>query len=157
MAEIWLRSNRRALALGLLLPSLLAIAGLLLLTLTAPLYVPASRRMLANAGTLGCLGIAWQMRQPRLAVANKHLLIYARSGPPYQVPIDVVEGFLLGQGPSLLPGRRYQRTETSTFVVRLAESAEEWAQPTSILRWANGAAAISRFAAPGANRSTWGS
>jgi hypothetical protein len=54
------------------------------------------------------------------------------------VPIELVEGFLLGQGPSFLPGKRHARTETTTFIVRLAESAEDWSQrdmPPALGKW----------------------
>jgi hypothetical protein len=42
------------------------------------------------------------------------------------VPIELVECFLLGQGPTWLPGKKYAKTETVTLVVRLAERAVEW-------------------------------
>jgi hypothetical protein len=67
--------------------------------------------------------------QPRLSYANEQLLVRLRPGPPIQVPIDAVECFFLGQGPTLLPrpfGSRDKVDETSTIVVRLAESAERW-------------------------------
>ncbi|HEX4131608.1 MAG TPA: hypothetical protein VHZ24_16335 [Pirellulales bacterium] len=54
------------------------------------------------------------------------------------VPIEVVEGFLLGQGPSYLPGKEASRSETRTLVVRLAERATEWehvAMPPRLGSW----------------------
>ncbi len=128
MTEIWLRSNRRALAIGLVLPGLLIIAGTLLAAAGERSYGRVAGAILAAVGLLGCAGLFWQMRLPRLAVDDARLLVYARSGRPYRVPLDVVEGFLLGQGPSQLPGRQYARTETRTFVIRLAENAVDWAQ-----------------------------
>ncbi len=128
MSEIWLQSNRRALALGLILPGLLIVAGALLVMASDLIYLRFGGCLLAATGVLGSISIGFQMRQPRLAVQDRHLLVYARSGPPDRVPIEVVEGFLLGQGPSLLPGKRYARTETATFTIRLAESADQWAQ-----------------------------
>jgi hypothetical protein len=38
----------------------------------------------------------------------------------------VVEGFLLGQGPTLRPGERHRTEQTRTVVVRLAEKEEAW-------------------------------
>lgn len=69
------------------------------------------------------------MRRPRLSFLKDKLHVRLRPGPPIEIPIDVVECFFLGQGPTLLPrpfGDRDQVEETSTIVVRLAESAEEW-------------------------------
>ncbi len=43
-----------------------------------------------------------------------------------EVPIELVEGFLLGQGPSYLPGRWASRLDVATIVVKLADRAEEW-------------------------------
>lgn len=73
------------------------------------------------------VGLVWGARRPRLACVPGYLLIYLRSGGPVRVPIDVVEGFLLDRGASLLPGKRCARFETATVVIRLAERAEEWA------------------------------
>lgn len=72
------------------------------------------------------------MFQPRLSYAKELLCVRLRPGhPPIQVPIEVVECFFLGQGPTLLPRLFVDRgkvEETSTIVVRLAESAEAWKQ-----------------------------
>ena len=71
----------------------------------------------------------WLLLQPRLSYANHTLDVRLRSGAPIQVPIDVVECFFLGQGPALRTrgfGDRGKAEETSTIVVRLAESAERW-------------------------------
>jgi len=69
------------------------------------------------------------LTQPRLSYANEHLCVRLRPGKPIEVPINVVECFFLGQGPALLPrrlGDSDKIEETSTIVVRLAESAEQW-------------------------------
>jgi hypothetical protein len=80
--------------------------------------------LLAGIGLSATLLLA---RQPRVAFANGHVLFYVRLGRPTPVPVDVVECFLLGQGPALLPGNQYARTATTTVVVRLRERAEAWA------------------------------
>lgn len=82
-----------------------------------------------------------QLRQPRLAYDQRHLLVYVQTGPAYRVPIEVVEGFLLGQGPTLLPGKRYDQSEARTIVVRLADAATDWADRESkpaLGRWCGG-------------------
>lgn len=70
--------------------------------------------------------LVWQWRRPRLAFEGGRLLVYLRWGSPVAVPIEFVEGFLLGQGPSFLPGRSFTRSETATLVIRLADRAESW-------------------------------
>jgi hypothetical protein len=44
------------------------------------------------------------------------------------VPIEYVEGFLLGQGPTLLPVPATENIETTTVVIKLADRAEEYAR-----------------------------
>jgi hypothetical protein len=48
-----------------------------------------------------------------------------RIGRPVRVPVDVVECFLLGQGPSLLPGAN-PAAETANVIARLSEKSPEW-------------------------------
>jgi hypothetical protein len=55
-------------------------------------------------------------------------LVWLRSGPPIRVPVGAVECFWLGHAASLLPGKRNQRTETQTIVIRIADKAVEWRQ-----------------------------
>ncbi len=128
MRETWLRPNRRALAVGLALPALLIAGGGLLAVLIGATAARVAGGVLVALGLVGCGILLVQMRTPRLAVDDRRLLVYARGGEPYQVPLDVVEGFLLSQGPTLLPGRRFARTEGRNVVIRLAENAEDWAQ-----------------------------
>ena len=138
MAEVWLRSNRRALAVALLLPGVMVVSGGLLAALAGAAYVRGAGGVLASAGLLGLAIVVWQMRQPRLAADHERLLVYARGGRPYCVPLEVVEGFLLGQGPTLLTGRRMALAETRNVVIRLAESAVDWAQremPPTLGKW----------------------
>ncbi|HTU26520.1 MAG TPA: hypothetical protein VMF30_14030 [Pirellulales bacterium] len=141
MAETWLKTNRRALAFGLLLPALLAAIGIVLLARSEALGLRMLGWVLALVGTAGLALVARQFWVPRLAYDQGHLLVYLRSGPPDRVPIDVVEGFLLGQGPTMLPGRRYHNTEAATVVIRLAEAASDWADretKPAFGRWCGG-------------------
>lgn len=125
MRAVWLRSNRRVFGLGLFLFIGLGaaaatgaagglggharIAGYIVLTLAA-------------VGCVACL-VGWV--QPRLAVDDGHLLVYARLGRPVRVPLECVEGFLLEKSGSGLPGR-HGRRQAWALVVRLAEGAKEW-------------------------------
>lgn len=130
--EVWLRNNRRALALGALGPLLLALVGVALVVLSAgtdTLWrgLPYLGALLILFGIISTFLIVVEISRPRLAYGDGHLLVRLRSGPPVRVPIEIVECFLLGQGPSMLKGHHDPR-ETSTVVVWLDERAEDWAQ-----------------------------
>ena len=43
-----------------------------------------------------------------------------------RIPIDIVEVFFMGQGPSKLGHGQVDDAETQNVVVRLAEAAKEW-------------------------------
>lgn len=111
--------------------ALSALAGCLLLGgMSDPLSGAGWRALGGLVASVSLLLLALvisQARQPRLAVEAGHLLVYLRSGGPIRVPLDVVEGFLLGQGPSFLPGKRFANAEAATLIVRLGERAPEWA------------------------------
>jgi hypothetical protein len=127
-AEIWLRTNARALWLGMLLPAAIAVTGVLLLV-GMPGHEPAVRvlgSILLLFASLLIAALLVQMRRPRLAYADGRLRVALRSGPPIRVPIECVECFLLGQAPSLLPGKRHAHTDAASLVIRIAESAAEW-------------------------------
>ncbi len=67
--------------------------------------------------------------------------LYLRSGGPIRLPVEIVEGFLIGQAASLLPGKYRERYETTTFILRLSESATEWSHGTvkpALGRWCDG-------------------
>lgn len=130
MPEVWLRTNRRALAMGMLLPGLLA-AGLL--AILAVLVISGQHWLLCGlvavlaAAPLWMVGeLVYAMAQPRLGYDRGELLVYLEPTRPTRVPIDVVEVFFLGQGPSELPKLAGREPETQNVIVRLAESAPEW-------------------------------
>jgi hypothetical protein len=128
--EIWLRTNARALLFAMVLPSAVGLIGLMLLAGTSTDQVPAWLRgvgaVLVAISLATIATLAWQLRKPRLAYRDGELFVWLRRGAPFRLPIDVVEGFLLGQAPSLLPGKRHRQTETATLVVRIADRAETW-------------------------------
>jgi len=125
----WLHTNRRALWWGLvvLFPLLAVANGCVWLSPNDWLRWAA----LAATALLAYLIVLcfYLMFQPRLSYANERLHVRLRPGSPIQVPVESVECFFLGQGPTLRPrpfGDRDKVEETSTIVVRLAESAEQW-------------------------------
>ena len=128
--EVWLYPNRRALAFGFALPAFLTLAGLALITGCVPAgwmlvgYVLGWGLIVGGALMAGGLLALW--RTPRLAYRDGMLLVYLRGYQPLRVPVDVVECFFLGQGESQMPASGSAKEESSTIVVRLAESAHEW-------------------------------
>jgi len=142
MPEVWLRTNRRAYFVMMILP-----AGVLLLLLAGLAWSLASGRYwgISTAFTIAALGALWLLvglyhasLLPRIAHESGELLVYLRPGPPTRVPIDIVEVFFLGQGASELPKLAGREPETQNIVVRLAESATEWKHrdmPPAIGHW----------------------
>jgi hypothetical protein len=110
-----------------------ANAALMIASLAFPSY-SLVLRMIFSIGFILLLlaaGFLGALRKPLLAYENGHLAVRLRFAGIEHVPIDLVECFLLGQGPTWLPGKKYAKTETVTLVVRLAERAVEWShRPT---------------------------
>jgi hypothetical protein len=130
--EIWLRTNVRALVFGMAPPAIVALMGCLLVAGVAGREPPGWLRVVGLAllafSLAAIAALAWQMRKPRLAYRGGMLLVWLRSGPPLEVPIEFVECFLLGQAPSMLPGDTNFRTQTSALLVRIADRAPQWHQ-----------------------------
>lgn len=130
--EVWLHNNRRALALGAVGPLLIALVGLAIaLTAGGDSWLgraaPYLGGVLIAFGLVAAALLFIEMSRPRVAYGEGQLHLRLRNGPPILVPIEIVECFLLGQGPSMLKGHHDPR-ETSTIVVKLDERAEDWAQ-----------------------------
>jgi hypothetical protein len=128
MKQVWLRTNRRVLLVPVAVFAILEVVGFV--AVFDPWDVGWAMRgpgialiVLANFAILAAIILA---RQPRIAYADGNVLFYIRLGRPVAIPIEVVECFLMGEGPVLLPGERYAKTVASTVVARLAERAEEW-------------------------------
>jgi hypothetical protein len=129
MREVWLANNPRMLqAAALLALVFLLIGGGALLrywSAESPVGRVAGISLVSGA-ILGGLLIAAMWRVPRLAFDGRHLLAFVQGTTPIRVPIQIVECFLMGQGPSLLPGEKHAKTETTTLVIKLSDRAEEW-------------------------------
>jgi hypothetical protein len=128
--EVWLRTNSRALLFGMVPPALFGGMGLLLLVglpgREPPAWLRVAGGVLLAISLLTITALAWQMRKPRLAYRDGELLLWLRSGGPIRIPVRLVECFLLGQAPSLLPGGDKKQAETSALVLRVADRAVEW-------------------------------
>lgn len=130
MTEVWLRNNNRVFMAAMIAPGIVEVVGLVLIAGAAghsPGWRIAGGILVALAST--CLvALFWQMTRPRLALRNRDLLVYLRWSGPLPVPLELVEGFLLGQGPSRLRRGHQREPETTNVIVRLAEKAPEWAR-----------------------------
>lgn len=126
----WLLGNRRVLLLGGLPVALLLGLGVV------PWLLPPHGALGIGVRTFGVVlmiiglsaatSIFRQLRLPRIACADENLLLYLRGVEPIAVPLEAVECFFLGQGPSGLPSDALEQAETSNVIVRLAENAKEW-------------------------------
>lgn len=128
--ESWLKPNRRALGFALVPPFLLAVAGGLLVEFVprggwTELFYWGGWAIIGLAAVIAA-ALLKMLATPRLGYQNGELLVYLRGFVPHRVPIEVVEVFFLGQGPSYMPSHGEKPAETSTIVVRLAEAAHEW-------------------------------
>jgi hypothetical protein len=141
MIEIWLRSNRRILALGLVPGAAICGAALVLFLITT---VPGLRLFAGFVLVAGMFLIGVVIRQllrPRVSYANGKVQFYLRAGEPISVPVQVVEAFFLGQGPAYLPGTAEDSEETVNLVARISQKAEEWQRlevKPALGRWCEG-------------------
>jgi hypothetical protein len=128
--EVWLRTNTRALLFGMIPPALVELIGVLLVLglpgRQPPAWVQTIGVVLMTLAGLTILALAWQLRKPRMAYHDRHVLLWLRRGEPIRVPVEYVECFLLGQAPSMLPGGEERNSETSSLVLRIAERAADW-------------------------------
>lgn len=127
MRETWLHPNRRAILFGCVPPLIVTLFCAWLAT--SATFGPIGRWI----GTVGfVLGVVlsgviiFQLRRPRIAFENGHVLFNMRNGPPIGVPVEVVEAFFAGQGPAHLPLVNKQ-PQTVNLVARLARRNTEWA------------------------------
>lgn len=128
--HVWLRNNRRIAAWSLLAPGLgvavVSAAAVFLPSSGAWWWLKVAALIAAALGLLTLLVRISLLRRPRLSCDGEHLLVDTGQPKLTAVPLEVVECFLLGQGPAFLPGRKLAEAETTTVVVRLAEKAEAW-------------------------------
>lgn len=130
MTQAWLRSNRRIFAsaaafpaIGLLFSLCLAMGFVAFLDVA---WVRGVGVVLAAGGSISLGLLLRQAWVPRMGYKRGQLRLSLRLGSTVRVPLDVVEGFLLGQGPSWLPGKELGRAQARNLVIRLAEQAAEW-------------------------------
>jgi hypothetical protein len=129
--EVWLRANRRAFYFGMIGPAIcLVIGGALVLfgDLSGIAWARGVGLAIAAFAGVLLLLLGWQVLRPRVARQGNSLLLYLRPGTAIRVPLEFVEGFLLGQGPSFLRADQPDATIASTIVIRIADRAKDYAQ-----------------------------
>jgi hypothetical protein len=130
MPETWIRPNRRALALGFVLPLLMLISAtvLALLGLGAEPAWPwfAAAGLLTLFAAIVVLLLWRTLRRPRVAYDAGEVLLYFDATEPARVPVEAVECFFLGQAGGLIPDAQGREAEVRTVIVRLAEAATDW-------------------------------
>lgn len=126
MSEVWLRSNRRILTVGLIPGVAICIGSLALIVSTAEMWIWWTALASLVVGMLLVFVVAKQLLRPRVGYAAGHVLFYLRAGRPIAVPVQVVEAFFLGQGPAYLPGTPQDSQETVNLVARMSQKAEDW-------------------------------
>jgi len=128
MNEVWLRANSKPFVplSAALVVAACASAAAGFAWFEAAGFGRAAAATTAVAAILAALLLAYLSRKPRLVFDGRRVLFYVRFGAPVAVPVELVEAFLLGRGPTFLPGRDHDPAEVATLVVRIAERAEEF-------------------------------
>lgn len=128
--EIWLRTNVRALAVGLVMMLGLMSVGASAVWLAGRFEYGIGLRVLGILALVGggyaAASLVYQMTLPRLARAGDELLVYLQSSRPIRVPLEIVELFFLGHGTSFVPATQEGPSKSRTVVIRLAEAATQW-------------------------------
>lgn len=144
MQQPWLKTNRRILLLGMILPAVLVVVGLIVVgakPLGADAWLQILGWTLLVGGVLLGAILALQLRLPRLASSDDALLVYLQAGPPLRVPLEVVECIFLGTGAGQVPGKSGNELKVRNLVIRIAEKAADFQQRTvkpALGRWEEG-------------------
>ncbi|HZZ72914.1 MAG TPA: hypothetical protein VFE24_11735 [Pirellulales bacterium] len=135
-SEIWLRVNPRPLWLSLLgMVAMFAALALIDFWFMPSTWNGWFAAPVAAVGLVGILAV-WIVRRPILAYRPGELLVNLRAGKPHVVPIEIVEGFLLGRqeldyGPT-------RRAQAKALTIKLADKASDWTKAEvhhSVGRW----------------------
>ncbi len=136
MTETLLKPNRRFLAFLLGMISLVFVVALtgVVVQLAGARPSTGQRRILLVMEWLvvgGCLpawiALVFQIRRPRLAYRAGELVLNVGMFRQLAVPIQYVECFFLGRAAAKLPGSGHLNPRVATVVVRLSESAADYA------------------------------
>ncbi|HTQ40194.1 MAG TPA: hypothetical protein VMJ32_14300 [Pirellulales bacterium] len=144
MTEIWLRTNLRILLLGMILPVVLMAIGLipvLAMATETGAWLRIVGWIMVAAGFMMLGIIVAQLRLPRLAYADRQVLVYLRTGAPIRIPVEFVECFFLGGGVGQLPGSQGRKIPVRNLTMRVAEKAKDYQHrevKATLGRWEEG-------------------
>jgi hypothetical protein len=142
--EIWLRTNRRALWFGAVPPALFAILGLFFLfglDSAARAWWHWIGGVMVVVGLFNVAILLLQLREPRVVYYDGRVLFYWNTEAPIAVPVQVVEAFFLGQGPTMLPATEKRGEATVNLIARLSQRETAWAERDvnqAFGKWAEG-------------------
>ena len=130
MSEVWLKTNRRALVLGMVFPAVVCVVSLAAFGWclgTGRHWALQLVTLTVGVVSLWMVGVmVYAMTRPRVGYETGELLVFLEPTQATRVPIDIVEVFFLGQGPSELPRLKGREPETQNVIIRLAEAAADW-------------------------------
>lgn len=141
--EVWLKPNRRALAMTMVIPLLSGMLAAWVAWRSDGSLRWLSMSLSAVAVAL-VIALVLRARRPRLAVYNGQLLLYLKWGSPLAVPLSIVECIFLGR-----PETQQSLGHTSRMVclvIRLAEAATDYRQrmvKPALGRWEEGYITVS--------------
>lgn len=123
--QVWLRSNRRAVAVAASIPLAgLTVAVFLLAASAWWIKLLGGLLLLGSALVAVSLAVVWYT--PLLAVEDGVLLVHLGWTAPQRVPLDAVECIFLGHQQADLPGTDGRLAKCKAVVIRLAESAQDY-------------------------------
>ena len=127
--EVWIRTNRRAAGLALLLPLLMTVAGALLWWYATVGWPSIALRVVGiivfSLGALALAALSWAMWMPRVAYRNGKVLFFMQLGAPIAVPVDAVEIFLVGKTGAHV-GPAGEPHEVQSVIARIRDRAKEY-------------------------------
>ena len=144
MTEVWLRPNRRVLCLGMILPGIFLVIGLVHLWGVwsgARWGSPLVGWVLSIAGGVLFAMLVSHALRPRLAYQDGRLLVYLRSDGPIAVPIESIECCFLAAGAGQIPSATHKDVPLRNLVLRVSERATDFQNcevKAALGRWEDG-------------------
>lgn len=126
--EVWLRPNRRVLLLGLLPAGTIAALGASFVALVEAPMLRGLGWLLIVLGIILAVGLAMQLRQPRIGYRAGRVLFFLCARTPVETPVEAVEAFFVGQSAAGLPGSARRGEESVNLVARISGRFPEWMQ-----------------------------
>lgn len=127
--EVWIRTNRRAAFLSMLLPLAMTVAGALLWWCGTAWWPSRVLQVIGLVvffvSALALAALSWMMGMPRVAYRRGEVLFFMQLGSPIAVPVDAVEIFLVGKTGAHV-GPTGQPHEVQSVIARIRDRAKEF-------------------------------